>query len=140
MWPSVANLGTYQSPTTVLCKRMKSRANELLDRAVAAMAAAVEIYNKPGFPYRTESFTILAINGWELLLKAKWLHLKRHNIRSLYVYDTRQTLAGNKSKRQYIRRRSSGTPFTIGMTKIASSLLESKVLDQEARTNPCHDG
>ena len=99
------------------------------------MAAAIEVYNKPGFPYRTESFTILAINAWELLLKSKWLHLKRHNISSLYIYDSRQTLAGTKSKRQYVRRRSSGTPFTLGMTKIASNLLECKVLDQKAHIN-----
>ena len=54
---------------------MKSLSKELLDRTVLAMVAAIEIYNKPGFPYRNESFTILAINGWELLLKAKWLDL-----------------------------------------------------------------
>ncbi len=52
---------------------MKSRSKEMLDRAKAAMVAAVEIYNKPGFPYRAETFVILAINGWELLCKAKWL-------------------------------------------------------------------
>jgi hypothetical protein len=50
---------------------MRSRSKELLERAISAMVGAIEIYNKPGFPYRTESFTILAINGWELLLKAK---------------------------------------------------------------------
>ncbi len=37
---------------------MKSRSKELLDRAIAAMVAAIEIYNKPGFPYRTESLKV----------------------------------------------------------------------------------
>lgn len=52
---------------------MKARSKELLDRAVAATVAAIEIYNKPDFLYREEAFAVLAINGWELLLKAKWL-------------------------------------------------------------------
>lgn len=51
---------------------MKARSKELLDRAVAATVAAIEIYNKPDFLYREESFAVMAINGWELLLKAKW--------------------------------------------------------------------
>ena len=50
---------------------MKSRSKELLDRAIAATVAAIEIYNKPDFPYRSETFCILTINGWELLLRAK---------------------------------------------------------------------
>ena len=47
-------------------QRMKSLSKELLDRSVLAMVAAIEIYNKPGISYRNESFTILAINAWEL--------------------------------------------------------------------------
>ena len=50
---------------------MKARSKELLDRAVAATIAAIEIYNKPDFRYREEAFAVLAINGWELLPKAK---------------------------------------------------------------------
>ena len=37
------------------------------------MVAAIEIYNKPQFSYRPQSFAILALNAWELLFKAKWL-------------------------------------------------------------------
>ena len=59
------------------------------------MAAAIEVYNKPGFPYRSESFTILAINGWELALKAKWLDLHRNDKRSLYVYEHKISLVNN---------------------------------------------
>jgi hypothetical protein len=42
----------------------------LLGNAKAAMFAAVEIHNKPIFPYRYEVCTLLAINAWELALKA----------------------------------------------------------------------
>ena len=67
------------------------------------MKAAIEIYNKPGIPYRNESFTILAINAWELLLKAKWLELHRHKRRSLYVYESRVTSTGRKTKKRFIK-------------------------------------
>ena len=34
------------------------------------MVAAIEIYNKPSFPYRDECFVILLLNSWELVTKA----------------------------------------------------------------------
>lgn len=68
---------------------MKARSKELLDRSISAMLGAIEIYNKPSFPYRMEAFTILAINGWELLLKAKWLADNKNQEKSLYVYEER---------------------------------------------------
>ncbi len=43
---------------------------KLLANSKAAMLAAIEIYNKPLFPYRDECFCILLINAWELLAKA----------------------------------------------------------------------
>ena len=64
---------------------MKSRSKKLLDKAIAATVSAIEIYNKPDFQYRGETFCILAINGWELLLKAKWLHEHSNKMQSLYV-------------------------------------------------------
>lgn len=36
----------------------------------AAMIAAIETYNKPRSEYRDETFSILLLNAWELLLKA----------------------------------------------------------------------
>jgi hypothetical protein len=49
---------------------MKARSKELLDRAIAATIAAIEICNKPDFRYLVEAFAVLPITGWELLLKA----------------------------------------------------------------------
>ena len=69
---------------------MKSRSQKLLDKSIAATVAAIEIYNKPDFQYRGETFSILAINGWELLLKAKWLDENGNKIQSLYVKKRRQ--------------------------------------------------
>lgn len=42
----------------------------LLDKSMDSMLSAIEIYNKPNFNYREETFAVLAINAWELLLKA----------------------------------------------------------------------
>lgn len=42
----------------------------LIDNSRSAMYAAIEIHNKPIFPYRYEVCSILVINGWELILKA----------------------------------------------------------------------
>lgn len=56
---------------------MKARSQELVEKSIAAMISAIEVYNKPDFKYREETFSILSINAWELLLKAKWL--KDHN-------------------------------------------------------------
>ena len=42
----------------------------LIGNSEAAMFAAIEIHNKPIFPYRYEVCTLLVINAWELVLKA----------------------------------------------------------------------
>jgi hypothetical protein len=99
------------------------------------MIAAIEIYNKPGFPYRTESFAILAINGWELLFKAKWLADYRNRASSLYVYETRENADGKKSKKKYVKRTDAGNPFTHSLSYLAKKLVEDKKLDARAWDN-----
>lgn len=114
---------------------MKSRSNELVDRATAAMVAAIEIYNKPSFSYRAESFAILAINSWELLLKAKWLADHGNKAQSLFIYERRENAAGSKSEKQYIKRTRTGNPFTHSIEHLAKKLVESKDLDLRAWEN-----
>ena len=99
------------------------------------MVAAIEIYNKPGFPYRNESFTILAINGWELLLKSKWLALHGNNKRSLYVYEHRLTSTGERSAKKTIKKTRSKAPFTHELGYLARQLVNDKELDPSA----CHN-
>lgn len=43
---------------------------KLCDNSRAAMLAAIEIYNKPQTTYREQVVTVLAVNAWELILKA----------------------------------------------------------------------
>lgn len=42
------------------------------EKGTSAMTCAIETYNKPSYEYREETFSLLAINAWELLLKARW--------------------------------------------------------------------
>jgi len=114
---------------------MKSRHQQLLDHAVAAMVAAIEIYNKPNFLYREETFAILAINGWELLLKAKWLADNDNKIQTLYVKEKYIKKDGSKSKRSRVKKTRSGNPVTLGLDYLARKLVETKALDSNALNN-----
>ena len=114
---------------------MKSRSRELLDKAIAATIAAIEIYNKPDFRYREESFSILAINGWELLLKAKLLDENDNKIQLLYVKEPRRKKDGSKSKKLKIKNTRSGNPMTYGLEYLAKTLVEQKHLEKNAWAN-----
>lgn len=88
---------------------------KFVDKAQAALIAAVEIYNKPSFSYREETFAILAINAWELLLKAKVLKDNDNDQKSITLYEQRQTRSGVKSKKRYLQRSRSGNPKTLSL-------------------------
>jgi Protein of unknown function (DUF3644)/EC042_2821-lke REase len=108
---------------------MKSRSKELLERSLAAMVSAIEIYNKPDFAYRAESFTILAVNAWELLLKAKWLGDHKNKLSSLYIHY------GGGAKRLRFKKTPAGNPYTHGLDYLANKLRENGSLDERARLN-----
>lgn len=85
--------------------------NVLLNKAVSASVTAIEVYNKPDFKFREESFSILMVNAWELLLKARILQLSNDNKDSIYVKSKGEVVLSN-----------SGNPKTITITKAASVL------------------
>ena len=93
------------------------------------MVAAIDVYNKPDFHYRAKSFTILALNAWELLLKAKWLAMNRNRLSSLYVRE------GKSPKRPRYKRTRSGSPFTHSLDYLAKRFAEQKGLDEACRKN-----
>ena len=99
------------------------------------MTAAVEVYNKFDFPYRLESFASLAINAWELLLKARWLAKHRNRPQFLYVYQRKRKKNGELSVRKYIKRTRSNQPFTIGMVDLSRRMVENNELDRLAYRN-----
>jgi len=84
-------------------------------KAIDAALAAIEIYNKPDFRFREEAFSLLMCNGWELLLKARWLQEHEDNLESLYEIDR-----GTGQPR--LKR--CKNPITFGVTYLAAKLLE----------------
>lgn len=81
------------------------------------MLAAIEIYNKPDFSYREESFAILAINSWELLLKARILQLSSNKLSSILKYERRKKADGDLSEKMYRVKNRSGTHLSVGLFK-----------------------
>lgn len=85
----------------------------LVEKSVTACVSAIEIYNKPNFNFREESFSILMVNAWELLLKAKILQINS---------DDRASIQIMKNGKPELT--ASGNPKTISIGK-AVNVLES---------------
>jgi hypothetical protein len=83
----------------------------------------------PEEPYREETFSVLAINSWELLLKLKWLKENGNKVNSLYVYEPATKKNGTKSKRKVVKQTRSGNPFTHSLDYLAKKLTEMQFLD-----------
>jgi len=98
----------------------------LYKKAEAALLAAIELYNKPEFRYREEAFAILALNAWELLLKAKLVAESGNQARALYSYERRPTKKGVPSKKLYVRRNRTGNVHTIGLGQVIAELENSR--------------
>lgn len=83
----------------------KTRHSYLLEKSVQAAVSAIEVYNKPDFKYREESFSILMVNAWEILLKAKIVCDNGNDLKSIYVIDKNIT-------------KKDGTPFKHAKYKL----------------------
>lgn len=94
---------------------MKSRSYLMLEKSTAAILSAIEIYNKPDFKYREEIFSVLCINAWELLLKAKILNLASNRLAAIYVMEFKQLKNGVISKIPRPKCNRSGNPLSIGL-------------------------
>lgn len=89
---------------------------KFVEKAEAALVSAVEVYNKPAFRYREETFALLAINAWELLLKARLLKDGANDPKVIRVYEPRRTKTGKISKKLYLKRNRAGSPLTLSLT------------------------
>jgi len=94
-----------------------SISKDLSDKSVQAAVSAIEIYNKPDFSYREEAFSLLMINGWELLLKGKWLLDHGDALTSLHIVE-KQSDGTKKTKTNR-----AGNPMTYGLPYILEKLL-----------------
>jgi hypothetical protein len=103
-----------------------ARSIRFFRKAEAALLAAIELYNKPDFRYREEAFAILALNAWELLLKAKLLAESGNQARVLFLAEKRQTKKGVPSTKLYLRRNRTGNVHTIGLGQTIAELENKK--------------
>ncbi|MBY0309924.1 DUF3644 domain-containing protein [Patescibacteria group bacterium] len=122
----------------------KERNKALLEKSIASAISAIEVYNKPDFKYREETFSILMINAWELLLKSKILKDSANDLRSIYVQERSVNKNGTPSKRFYPKLNRSLNPMTIeirgAMEKLGlpDILKENLNLLIEIRDNAIH--
>jgi len=65
----------------------------VVKKSRAACVAAVETYNRASSPYREETFSILMINAWELLLKARVMKENAGKRSSIYAYEPKGAMA-----------------------------------------------
>jgi Protein of unknown function (DUF3644)/EC042_2821-lke REase len=121
----------------------------LLDKSINSMLSAIEIYNKPNFSYREETFAILAVNAWELILKAYLLKKCSYKMDNLYIMEPVLKLNGEKSTRKKPKLNRAKNPMTIGIyevikkiedkgTKISENLKNSIEALIELRDNAIH--
>ena len=95
---------------------------KLFEKSVAAITSAVEIYNKPAFRYRDETFALLALNAWELLLKARVVQINGGKQKAIFIYEKRKTKTGAFSSKEYLKRSRSKNPLTIGIRSAIGKL------------------
>jgi hypothetical protein len=104
---------------------IKGKVKLLIEKSVAACVSAIEIYNKPDFKYREETFSILLVNAWELLLKAKVLSDGNHDIKSIQAIDSSGNAKTNRS----------GNPLTIDIMAAINKLVSREIIDDRCREN-----
>lgn len=112
----------FQTPKTKLNDKVKN----IIQKSVAACISAIEIYNKPDFKYREETFSILLVNAWELLLKAKIVSDNNNVLSSIQVID-------RKSRK--VKKNRSGNPLTIDINNAIEKLVTQKELDDRCAKN-----
>lgn len=107
----------------------KTKSDKILDKSIQAVLSAIELYNKPNFAYREESFCILMTNAWELLLKAKILKDNKNNLKTLYIPTSSKTKTDQPRQRFKYKKTRSGNFMTLGI----SELINREVQDMNLR-------
>lgn len=93
---------------------------QLVLKSREACLSAVETYNRASTMYREETFAILMINAWELLLKARIVRERGGKVSALWELQPRRKKDGQASKLKAYKRNRSGTPLTIGLERAYS--------------------
>jgi len=108
----------------------------LVDKSIAACCAAIEIYNKPVVPHREETFAILVVSAWELLLKARLIQQNKNRLEAIYERERIPLKDGTPSKRKRVKRNRAKNPVTIGL---ASAMHRCGMLVDKPLASACRD-
>ncbi len=114
-----------------------SKHMQLVSKSRAACLSAVETYNRASALYREETFAILMINAWELLLKARIMRENGGKTSSIHEFRQRRKKDGSASKLKEVKRTRSQAPMTIGIDrcwKLVSSYAKDQI-DQACIAN-----
>lgn len=85
-----------------------------------AAVSSIELYNKPDFRYREESFAILMSNAWELLFKAKALQDGGEKIDA--ITETKKVINEKTGiSETVVKTNRSGNAMTYGIGYLAST-------------------
>lgn len=106
---------------------------DMAHKSVAACLSSIEIYNKPDFKYREETFSILMINAWELMLKAKILKDNADNIDSITVFEEKPDPSGAMARAPKLSR--SGNAITYGLDYMVKQLEQRREISQRCQKN-----
>lgn len=107
-----------------------SKAMQLVHKSIDCMVSAIELYNKPDFKYREEAFSIMAVNAWELLLKAKIVKDNDNKLNSIYIREVIKKKDGKSSNKWKWKESRSGNKYTVEIIGAARKLLNKKVIDE----------
>ena len=115
----------------------RSREKVLVEKSIEACLAAIEIYNKPNFQYREECFSILMLNAWELLLKARIIKQNNGRTNSIEMFEKKLNKDGTKSKRKRKKLNRVGNAMTISLERAVDTVRQynNKSIDQPCIAN-----
>ncbi len=103
----------------------KSKDKHLLEKSIQATISAIEIYNKPDFKYREESFCILIVNAWEILLKAKIVADNNGKLKSIFVIDKQaKRKDGQDYKKPKFKKNRAGNELTIDIFAFIKGIVK----------------
>jgi len=108
----------------------------LLDKSLSSLLSAIEIYNKPNFCYREETFSILAVNAWELLFKAYILKINKFNEKSIYEKEPVVLKNGKLSeKMKKVKLNRCNNPMTISIFEAIKILHTNNLIKKNLKDN-----
>jgi len=115
---------------------MKSIVDSIVEKSINCAISAIEIYNKPDFKYREETFAILMINAWELILKAKKIKDNKGNVKKIYIKKFTSDKNNKLTKKwKYDKSKISGAYKTIGLDRLLSEFENNNNIDVKCIQN-----